>query len=454
MGWEYSLDDLARFTGAEPAAAEDRFCRVTTDSRVPQEGAVFFALKGERFDGDDFVDAALENGAVAAVAPSDHNHPRCLVAPDPLEALQSFAAAHRLSCPAPVFAITGSCGKTTAKDLTAAVLGAGRKVVKTRGNLNNEIGTPLSLLEMDGDTDFGVFELGANHSGEIARMCHWVKPRESAITMIAPAHLEGFGSIDAVAQAKGEIVAALPSDGVFYANAGDPRCAALARRHPGEVIWFGPAGSAPEGSRSVTLQRLERTDEGHVLHIDPVGPLRLPMLCPAHAVNVLLAVAVGLRHGADAFEAPLREALQSASRFQLLRIGPLEVLDDAYNANPASVAAALEALAARGGDGVPRIAALGDMLELGPGAADFHRAAGHQAAEAGVTHLFALGTFASALAEGAREGGVPHAAVAEDHQAITEAVSALAEEGGVLLLKGSRGTRMETIIGQLKERFA
>ncbi|HOF38800.1 MAG TPA: UDP-N-acetylmuramoyl-tripeptide--D-alanyl-D-alanine ligase [Candidatus Hydrogenedentes bacterium] len=446
MAWTYSLAELAAAIECKPVAETATFSSISTDTRTLRAGDVFFALTGANFDANAFVGEAFAKGACAVVASRAHSSGPCLVVDDPLQALQRFAAWHRARFSLPVLAITGSCGKTTTKDLIAELLAPRFPVAKTPGNLNNDIGVPLSLMEIDAESGFAVIEMGANHQGEIAALCGMARPTEAAITMIAPAHLEGFGSIENVAAAKAEIVRGLGSSGVFYVNTGDPRCVAIGETFAGECVRFGESGD-------VTLRRREFLPSGDtLLEIDPVGPLALPLACPAHVTNVLLAVAVGLRHGATEFEGPLRKALAAATRFQVLRIGPWVVLDDSYNANPASMAAALEALALRPGPGL-RVAALGDMLELGKASRALHRELGRTAAAAGVQHLFARGAFANEVVAGALKEGCPHACAIESHADIAAAVHALEPEGGTLLVKGSRGMRMERVFESLKALY-
>ena len=425
---------------------EQSFSSVSTDTRSLKPGDVFFALSGENFDGNSFVPQAFEKGAIAAVCERPVPGGPCIVVDEPLRRLQDFAAWHRNRCPANVIAITGSSGKTTAKDLTAAVLASKYPVVKTQGNLNNDIGCPLSLLLMDRDTRHAVIEMGANHAGEIAALCRIARPDEAAVTIVAPAHLEGFGTIEGVARAKAEIVAGLKAGGMFYVNVDNPWCLAMAKAHNGPKMYFGAHGD-------VVLRSCTFDEAGEmVLDIDPVGVLRLPLAVRAHATNVLLAAAVALRHGIVEIEAPLRAACASLSRFKTLSVGPLTVLDDAYNANPASMAAALEALADRHVAGA-RIAVLGEMLELGAAAADLHREVGRAAARFGVAHLFTYGPHGADMAAGATEAGVPHAEALDDHGAIAAAVCRVAVPGDALLVKGSRGVRMETVIEALKQLY-
>ncbi len=447
MAWEYSLTELARVLDATTPATDATFHAVSKDTRSLKSGDVYFALKGEQFDGETFVDNAFAAGAGAAVCTTEHEGGPCLVVPDALAALQQFAAHHRDRFDIPIVAITGSCGKTTAKDFTASVLGSRLNVTKTEGNLNNEIGCPLSILNIDDKTDIAVLEMGANHMGEIQSLCAWARPTESAITIIAPAHLEGFGSIENVAQAKAEIAQSLATDGVFFVNTDDERCVRVAERLECETVTFGVTGQ-------IALRDYQRCDDGEVdLDIDPIGTIRLPLACRAHATNVLLAVAIGLRHGVKEFEAPLRQALQHATRFRLREVGPLHIIDDTYNANPASMKAALQALQEQPGNGT-RWAALGDMLELGEDAAKYHIEIGAFAAEHNVAGVFAIGGHANDIVQGARKAGLNHAVAYLDTKAIAEAIAETVPAGSIVLVKGSRGLRMENVIAELEKIYA
>ncbi len=447
MGWRYTLDELARIVGAPAPGRAVTFEAVSTDTRTLAPGQVFFALSGENFDGNRFVGEAFAKGAAAAVVREAAGDGPCLVVPDPLKALQTFAAYHRNRYPIPLFALTGSCGKTGVKDLTAAVLGSRWNVVKTPGNLNNDIGCPLSLLRIDEKTDMAVIEMGANHAGEIAELCRIARPTESAITLVAPAHLEGFGTVENVARAKAEIVEGLPGDGTFYVNADNPWCVKIGEAFPGRKVVFGSKGD-------VVLEDLRFDEDGEMrLRVRPVGELRLPLACRAHASNVLLAVAVGLQHGIDAFEEPLRAAAAQSARFKVMQVGPLTVIDDTYNANPTSVAAALESLAARPGNGA-HMAALGDMLELGAAAEEWHGRIGETAGDLGISHLFAYGPLGRHTVEGAKARVVPVTEAFDSHADIARAVFERARPGDTLLVKGSRGMRMETVIEELRKLYS
>jgi len=447
MGWRYTLNELADWLKCDAGTHGDvTVTGVSTDTRTIEPGAMFVALEGPNFDADDFVAAAFAQGAAAAICKRLHPEGPCLVVSNPLAALQQWASRHRMSHDIPIFAVTGSCGKTTTKDLTAALLESRYTVVKTKGNLNNDIGCPLSLLRIDRDTSFAVIEMGANHVGEIDQLCAIAKPTESAVTIVAPGHLEGFGSIEAVAKAKSEIVEGLDADGCFYKNMDNPWCRAMGENFRGDIVRFGR-----EGDVVLKSQSFDASGE-MVLEIDPIGTIRLPLLVPAHATNVLLAVAVGLRHGLTEFEGPLRAACGGAARFKARPLGLFELLDDTYNANPASMAAALEALAARSVTG-KRIAVLGEMLELGPDSAALHRSIGTQAAERGVDVLFAYGEHACDIISGARNAGMTQAEAFDSHEAIADALVFSASPGDSILLKGSRGMRMERVAEHLERRF-
>jgi UDP-N-acetylmuramoyl-tripeptide--D-alanyl-D-alanine ligase len=446
VGWNYSISELAKVLGAVAPASDATFSAVSTDSRTVRPGNCFFALSGPNFKGSDFVQEAFAKGAVAAVTDAPCPSGACITVKDPLEALQGFARHHRDRYTLPLIAVTGSCGKTSTKDMIAEVLATRYNVVKTQGNLNNEIGCPLSLLHIDESTQAAIIEMGANHLGEIRHLCSIARPTESAITMIGSAHLEGFGTLENVVRAKGEIVECLDPAGTFYVNADDANCRHVAQRFDGRTIYFGSTGD-------VVLRSCTYSEKGELeLQIDPVGTLHLPLACRAHVTNVLLAVAVGVEHGVTEFEAPLRQAIASGVRFRVLRIGPIEVIDDTYNANPSSVRASLEAAAERPSKGA-RFAALGEMLELGASAAELHRDIGRYAGEVGISCLYARGPNASATVAGALEAGVTHAEVLEDHHAIANAIFERAQSGDVVLVKGSRGMKMERVVEALDRLY-
>ncbi len=448
MGWSYDVAHLADWIGcAAPVEPAGRVTGVSTDTRTLQPGDIYVALRGPNFDAENFVAEAFSKRAAAAITRAPHKAGPCLVVPEPLTALQRFASRHRMSLDIPVFGLTGSCGKTTAKEFCGALLSTRYTVVKTQGNLNNDIGCPLSLLRMDRHTEFAVIEMGANHVGEIEALCGIARPTETAVTMVAPAHLEGFGSIEDVARAKGEIVDNLDADGRFYQNMDNPWCRAMGKNFGGEIIRFGSEGD-------VVLRSCEFDESGElVLDIDPIGTIRLPLPVKAHATNVLLAVAVALQHGIQEFEGPLREACKSPSRFKIYPMGDFEILDDTYNANPASMVAALDALVARPGAGA-RIAVLGDMLELGEQAVTLHETLGREVADRQIGHLLSYGGHGCDIIRGARTAGLAQSEAFDSHEKLAEALFHVARPGDKILLKGSRGVRMERVAGALRQMIA
>ena len=457
MTWSYSLDKFATIINTQPPGDPSRVERISTDTRTLQEGDVFVALTGERYDGNDFLEEAFEKGAVAAVCTEAIPIEVCLVVDDPLEALQRFASYHRAYFTMPLIAITGSCGKTSCKDLIAGVLASKYTVTKSQGNLNNEIGCPLSLIQLNDDTERAVIELGANHPGEIAKLCAISRPTESAITMIGWAHLEGFGGIEEVAQAKAEIVEGLPPDGIFYVNASDSRCLDIAERFEGEKIYFGADSQGfPEatagGPYNVMLRDWEFRGAGMRLDVDPVGELVLPLYARAYVGNVLLAIAVGLKHGIEAFQDPLQKACSTLTRLRLLQAGSIEVLDDTYNANPSSMMAALDGLGDRPAAGA-RVAALGAMFELGDAAAEWHAKVGAHAGKTGVQRLFARGPHAQKMVSAALAAGVAEAAVVEKHETMAGLICEAATPGDVVLIKGSRAMEMEKVVSGVLARM-
>lgn len=446
MGWQYTLQELARAIGARPPRGKRTFRSVSTDTRTLQPGDVFFALTGEHFDGHAFVSQAFEHGACAAVTREPTQAGPAFLVPDPLKALQDFAASHRKRYDVALLALTGSCGKTSSRDLAAALLATKYRVAKTQGNLNNEIGCPLSLLQLDETTEIALIEMGANHVGEIRRLCALAHPTESAITVITPAHLEGFGNLENVAKAKAEVVETLPENGTFYVNNDDPWCMRIAESFPGNKVTFGTTGD-------VVLEECRFDQSGELfVRVAPVGTLRLPLYSRAHATNVLLAIAIGLNHGVEEFEKPLRTACEKPARFKLMKCGSIEIIDDTYNANPASTVAALEALAERPGEG-PRIAVFGDMLELGEAAKDLHRGVGERAGELGIDHLFATGAYACYTVEAAKAAGVAHAGALATVRAMLQAIQQAARPGAVILVKGSRAMRMERVVEGLRKQY-
>ncbi|MFV8835919.1 UDP-N-acetylmuramoyl-tripeptide--D-alanyl-D-alanine ligase [Aquisalimonas sp. APHAB1-3] len=438
----FALNDLVEPLRARQVGPSVTFTGVATDSRHVPEGALFVALEGERFDGHRFAQQALDKGAAAAlVARADGITGPCLVVGDTLRALGELATLWRRRARAQVAAVTGSNGKTTVKEMLTSILSLRAPTLFTQGNLNNEIGVPLTLFRLTDAHALAVIEMGANHAGEIARLTAMVEPDVGVVTNAGPSHLEGFGSLDGVARAKGELFRDLPAGATAVINA-DDRYAPLWRELAGQrrVVTFGL-----EHEADVMAER----DNGAVTMV--VGTQRLELVLPVpgrhNLANALAAAATAhalgiapeaIRNGLQAFRPAAGRLTRRAGR------AGSEVLDDTYNANPASLVAGLDVLAEAG---EPRWLILGDMGELGAEAADLHAEAGRQARAAGVTRLFAVGPLSAAAVE-AFGAGAEHfpgrdALVASARQELTP--------GATVLIKGSRSMGMEAVVRALEE---
>ena len=462
MTWR--LADVVRATGADVHArgAAASFSGVATDSRRLAAGALFVALRGERFDAHHFLAEAVAAGATGVVVervPADLDVAggiAVLVVPDTLRALQDLAADLRRRLAPCVLAVTGSNGKTTTKEMLAAILaaaGGAAGVLKTPVNLNNLIGVPLTLLRLTGGERHAVVEMGMNAPSEIWRLAEIADPDVGVITNVAPAHLEGLGSVAGVARAKGELFARMRRSAVAVVNADDPHVAALGAAFPGRAVRFaieGDPATAEVGAEDVRVDahgtaafRLRVAGATADVHLRIAGRHNvanaLAAAAAAHAVGV----------GVEAVVAGLGAALPVGSRMRVCALASgVTVVDDTYNANPASVAAALRSL--REVPARRRIAVLGDMLELGAASGELHHAIGRLAAEIGLDALYLFGEHAAATVAGARAVDAGFARdvvqVLPSHAAIAAAVSATARAGDWVLVKGSRGQRMEEVV--------
>ncbi|MFI5314217.1 MAG: UDP-N-acetylmuramoyl-tripeptide--D-alanyl-D-alanine ligase [Myxococcota bacterium] len=458
MSWR--LGELARNCGGTLLGpAEREVTSVSTDSRALPPGSLFVAIRGESFDGHDFVPEAARLGAAAVMvgrAPDPSLGVAAIVVSDTVIALGELARAHRARFTGPVVAITGSNGKTTTKELCARVLEAsGRRVRRTPGNLNNHIGLPLSILGLAADDEALVVELGMNHAGEIDALTRIADPTVGAITNVAPAHLGLLGSLEAIAAAKGELFARMRAGATAIVNADDANCVAQSARFAGRKLRF--ALRAPADFRA----RVERVENGAALYTlaCPAGETRIRMSAPGlHLVDdglcaAAAAHATGLL-GARPLDA-IRNGLEGFSgvpgRVALVRTpGGMLVIDDSYNANPHSVARALETLAELRGGG-RAIAVLGDMFELGEGAALLHADVGRRAATAGVDVLVAVGALSANTAAGARSAGLPRVLETDGAEQAAALVRANARSGDTVLVKGSHGMKLERVVKLLAE---
>jgi UDP-N-acetylmuramoyl-tripeptide--D-alanyl-D-alanine ligase len=439
-----TLSEAASLVQGELSGADREFLSVATDTRRIADGALFVALKGERFDGHDFLAEAHARGAAGAlVQRADARELAQIRVGNTHVALGALAAGWRLRFAIPVIAVTGSNGKTTVKEMIAAILRVRAPGLATTGNLNNDIGVPLTLLGLRARDRFAVVEMGMNHAGEIARLAQLTRPSVAVITNAQSAHLEGLGTVEAVARAKGEIFEGLDADGVAIVNADDPH-AALWRELAGarRVVSFGLHAAADVSAR----YRLEGAAALLTLRA-PQGEVAVRLeLAGAHNVcNALAASAAALACGADLRQVQTGlETLRPVPGRLHLRAGRngARVFDDSYNANPDSVRAALAVLAAAPGE---RLLVLGDMAELGAEGIELHRQIGAAARAAGIEHLFALGELTRHTVA---EAG-PGARHFDSHAALAEAAAAVLKPALTVVVKGSRRMRMEDIVGAL-----
>lgn len=438
--------------------AEVRWSAAVLDSRRVGGGELFFALPGEASDGHRFVAQALARGAAAAVVSQAVEAPpgaTLVRVADTYAGLHALTRSVRESVPKQLVGITGSVGKTTTKELLAGMLGRRFRVAKSPGNLNNLYGFPLALLGAPDDTEWMVAELGMSTPGELREISRLARPDVAVFTSIQPVHLEFFGSIEAIAEAKAELLEGLAPDGLIVANVDDPQVERIVRRYaatqPVRVVWFGSGAGA-----EVTAARLETMAEGagssfELRFGDLRQPIELPLLGRHNVENFLAAAACALTLGVSgediAAAAALAQPAAGRGVVHRLRRG-VTLVDDSYNSNPTAVRRALAAAAL-----IPakrHWAVLGDMLELGETAPALHRESGAEAARLGFSPVFGVGALARNLVEGAGAEGewCENAAVAAE-RAIGEL-----QEGDLVLVKGSRGVGLEVVVQALRNAVA
>lgn len=441
----YEAKFLAETTGGQWQNGEAASDDIAIDSRTLPQGAIYVALIGEVHDGHKFIAAAKEHGAVAAIVskPSDVAIPQ-LVVKDTLKAMQALANAHRRRLPARMIGVCGSNGKTTTKEMIASVVAQAGRTHRTTGNLNNHIGLPLSLLRMDATQAFGVLETGMNHPGELRELGVILEPEIAVMTTIQAEHLEGLGTIENVARAEGELLEKVKKNGVAILPADEPlaKSHALPRdRTDLQLRWFGESAGA-----TVRLTAWSYTDDGGTMaeYETAKGQLkvRLPQLGKHNAVNAAAAVCVGLELGLS--NAQIVHGLESTPlvdrRMRIHKHSGIMILDDCYNANPGSMAAALEVLRVFG-KGRRTVALLGDMLELGDAAPAEHQKLGALVRSLGIDAFGAFGPHAAKVAAGGF--------ATEDMNAFIDFAKKTVKQGDVVLVKGSRGMKMERVIEAL-----
>jgi UDP-N-acetylmuramoyl-tripeptide--D-alanyl-D-alanine ligase len=447
----------ARVTGGalEGRGGGRRVARVTIDSREAGEGDLFVALPGSKTNGTEFVADAMRRGAAVAIVPLDAP-PLAAEFADrvqirvkyPKKALADLAAAHRRSLKCPVIGVTGSNGKSSTREMIAKVLEPLGPVVQSIRSFNNDLGVPLTILRADENTAALIVEMGTSARGEIAQLCGIARPTVGVVTNVGAAHLEGLGSEDGVATEKAALPRSIPGDGYVILNADDARVAAMADRTLGRVVTYGLGVM----SADVWGTGDHRTPRGMEVWLYGKMPLFVPVPGRHNVSNAMAAVAVGMVHGIDpaTIRVQLRGVRLPSLRMQRVAFRGVTLFLDCYNANPASLAAAVDELSTRPTSG-RRILVVGDMLELGPRSAELHHAAGLEIGRR-VDVLWCVGTASRALMEGALESGLhPENAfwsATPEHAMSDPAVAPT--RGDVVLLKASRGMRLERLADTLR----
>lgn len=441
-----SLSELQQPLDGQLLGDDVTFSDVFTDSRQPLKNGLFVALQGENFDGNDYVAAVADKGAVAALVSRDcHSTLSQLSVADTQLALGLLGAFNRDLYTGPLVAITGSSGKTTAKNLINGVLSQRGKTLATAGNFNNEVGVPLTLLRLGQEHDFAVVEMGAARQGDIAFLCGLGKPSIAVLLNAMPAHLEGFGSLEGVARTKGEIFDGLAEGDVAVVNADQPWADDWrARAGKATILDFSVQSEAAIVAAQIKSRGVAGTS---FVAVTPAGEMEVRLQLPGehNVANALAAIAVGLacELSLDEIVSGLESVAPVAGRLsvQTAASGAL-VIDDCYNANPGSARAAIDTLVASEGQGT---LVMGAMRELGENSEELHRQLGLYAREAGVEHLWGVGSELKVAVEAFGEAG---RWFADCEQAVAAAPAAFSQ-GDTVLIKGSRGARMERVLHAL-----
>ncbi len=425
------------------------------DSRTTKPGDLFFAVKGERLDGHDYVDSALASGAVAVVVRKDaiarfSCKTRLLAVEDTLAALQQLGAAVRRIWGKTLVGITGSAGKTTTKETVAHVLSSKLRVHKSHGNFNNHFGLPLNLLQLEPEHEVAVIEMGMSHAGEITALARLAHPNLGVVTNVGPVHLEFFENIAGIARAKYELIESLPKGGVAVLNADDPYVSQFGRDFHGKVVMYGihkPADICAEN-----VQQLGSRGSRFDILINGLREnVTIPLVGEHNVLNALAAVAVALEQGISPSDALAALATMSPveKRGEILEIAGATVINDCYNSNPKALQSMVDALVAMPAQ--RHVVVAGEMLELGPTGADLHRECGRYMANGGVNRLIGVRGLAEAMVEGARQAGIDADFVNTPEEA-GERMARDLRPGDAVLFKASRGVRLEKGLEIFKER--
>lgn len=448
-----SLKYLAEGCGGElrKGASSGLITRVCTDSREVRPGDLFVALTGDRYNGHDYLSEVLQRNASAILIERDRNpspEPDCgvIAVGDTREALGQIGARYRQDFSVPVIAVGGSNGKTTTKELIGSVLSQRFRTVRSAASFNNNIGVPVTLLELDHTTEAAVLEVGTNHPGELAPLVRMMQPHYGVITSVGREHLEFFGDVGGVVEEEGWLGELLPADGRLFVNGDSPEIERILRRTTAPVTRVG--FESGNDWRALEVRHDEsgvsfRADTG-IPDFD--GEYRVNLLGRHQVTNALLAAAVGATLGLtrDEIVRGLTECLPAKMRLQVWQIKGVRVLDDAYNANADSVLAALDTLKEFPCSG-RRIAVLGDMSELGRHSADAHAEVGRRAAELHLDQLFVVGRMAGVMGAAARAAGLTRVNELGEVETAANAIRRFVRDGDVVLLKASRAARLERV---------
>ncbi|MCE5287597.1 MAG: UDP-N-acetylmuramoyl-tripeptide--D-alanyl-D-alanine ligase [Pelosinus sp.] len=423
------------------------FTGISTDTRSIQSGDLFIALKGERFDGHDYLPTALENGAAGVmVCREDLNIPEevvKIVVDDTLNGFQQLARLHRQRFDIPLIAITGSNGKTSTKDMLAAVLSAKYKVLKTEANFNNEIGLPQTLLNLNQSHQVAVVEMGMRGPGQIQALAEIALPNIGVITNVGETHIELLGSVENIAKAKAELAEAIGKSGLVVLNADDKHVKAMENMTEAKIVAYGlKAGD-------IRAENIVLDSSGVTFDCQSVKgsfPVFVPVVGKHNVYNALAAIAVALELGlsCEKITAGFKGYKASGMRLSIESKGAYTVINDAYNASPLSMSAAIDTLV----EVAPgrKIAVLGDMLELGSIAPEAHRRIGRKLAQQKIDVVVTVGVLAELIADSAREYGLKSVAACRTHESAIENLQKMLQPGDTILVKGSRGMKMENII--------
>jgi UDP-N-acetylmuramoyl-tripeptide--D-alanyl-D-alanine ligase len=429
---------------------------VCTDSRQAQAGELFVALRGERFDGHDFLIQAIDKGVGAILLEQSRIPsplPRCAVVavPDTRAALGALAAAYRKDFPLPMIAVGGSNGKTSTKELVASVLGRKYHTLRSEASFNNNIGVPLTLLQLESIHQAAVVEAGTNHPGELAPLIEMIRPRFGIITNVSREHLEFFGDLAGVAREEGWLAELLPAEGVLLVNGDNEWTDSVRARTRARVVRVGFNPGNEWRALSARVDRKGTTFRVRGPRAEFDGEYRLNLLGRHQAANALFAVALGAELGLTRaqLEAGLADCQPAKMRLQSWELHGVHVLDDAYNANADSMLAALRTLQEMPCQG-RRVAVLGDMAELGAQSEAAHEEVGRRAAELGVGQLFAVGKMAAVMARGAHKAGLNRVLEFADVESAAAAIKGFMKNGDLLLIKASRASRLERVAELLR----